>query len=48
MGPEWRELFKYAVKEANRLGINLSFNIVSGWNCGGTWVTPEHALHRLT
>jgi hypothetical protein len=48
MGSEWRELFKYAVKEANRLGINLSFNIVSGWYCGGNWVTPEHALHRLT
>ena len=47
MGPEWRELFKHAVKEANRLGIDLSFNIVSGWDCGGTWVTPEHALHRL-
>jgi hypothetical protein len=48
MGPEWRELFKYAVNEATRLGINLSFNIVSGWYCGGSWVTPEHALHRLT
>jgi hypothetical protein len=48
MGPEWRELFKHAVKEANRLGINLSFNISSGWYCGGPWVTPEHALHRLT
>jgi hypothetical protein len=48
MGQEWRELFKYAVKEANRLGIHLSFNIVSGWYCGGSWVTPEHALHRLT
>jgi hypothetical protein len=48
MGTEWRELFKYAAEEANRLGINLSFNIVSGWYCGGNWVTPEHALHRLT
>jgi hypothetical protein len=25
-----------------------SFNIVSGWDCGGTWVTPEHATKRLT
>ena len=48
MGPEWRKLFKYAVKEANRVGIDLSFNIVSGWYCGGNWVTPDHALHRLT
>jgi hypothetical protein len=48
MGPEWRELFKFAVREAHRLGIQISFNIVSGWDCGGTWVTPENALHRLT
>ena len=48
MGPEWRELFKFAVQEAHRLGIQISFNIVSGWDCGGTWVTPENALHRLT
>jgi hypothetical protein len=47
MGPEWRELFKFAVQEANRVGIDLSFNIVSGWDCGGTWVTPEHATHRV-
>jgi len=47
MGPEWRELFKHAVQEANRVGIDLSFNIVSGWDCGGAWVTPEHALHRF-
>lgn len=47
MGPEWRELFKFAVQEANRVGIDLSFNIVSGWDCGGTWVTQEHATHRM-
>ena len=47
MGPEWRELFKFAVQEANRVGIDLSFNIVSGWDCGGTWVTQEHATHRV-
>jgi hypothetical protein len=30
------------------VGISLSFNIVSGRCCGGTRVTPEHALHCMT
>ncbi len=47
MGPEWRELFKHAVREADRLGIVLGANICSGWNAGGTWVVPEHAAKRL-
>jgi len=47
MGPEWREMFKHAVKEANRLGIEIGFNLSSGWDCGGSWVTPEHALQQL-
>lgn len=46
--PEWRELFKYAVKEADRLGLVLSLNIQSGWNLGGPDVTPEEATKHLT
>jgi len=47
MSPAWRELFKHAAREADRLGLELSFNICSGWNCGGRWVTPAHALKRI-
>ncbi|MFQ5492207.1 MAG: glycosyl hydrolase, partial [Phycisphaerae bacterium] len=47
MGPEWRELFKFAAEEANRLGLELSVNLCSGWDCGGPWVTPEHASKKL-
>jgi hypothetical protein len=47
MSPPWRELFQYATREAARLGLELSFNQCSGWDCGGTWVTPAHALKRL-
>lgn len=28
--PEWTELFVHAVKEADRLGLELSMNIISG------------------
>jgi len=47
MSPEWRELYKHALREANRLGIVLTVNLCSGWNAGGPWVTPEHAAKKL-
>ncbi len=45
--PAWRALFVHAVREAERLGLELSLNIQSGWNLGGPGVTPEHAAQRL-
>lgn len=47
MSTEWRELYKHALREANRSGITLSVNLCSGWNAGGPWVTPEHAAKKL-
>ncbi len=47
MGKEWRELLKHAVKEADRLGIEISLNLCSGWDAGGPWVTPEHACQKV-
>jgi len=44
----WRELFVHAVKEADRLGLELSLSIQSGWNLGGPPVTPEMAAKMLT
>jgi len=46
--PKWRDLFKQAVQEADRLGLELSLNIQSGWNLGGPTVTPEMAAKKLT
>ncbi len=48
MGSEWRELFKFALNEADRLGITLTANVARGWNAGGTWVTPEHGIKKIT
>lgn len=42
-GPEWRELFKHTLKEADRLGLEIGLNLQSGWNLGGPLVTPERA-----
>ncbi|WP_428307747.1 glycosyl hydrolase [Lacipirellula sp.] len=46
--PEWRVLFLHALAEADRLGLEIGVNIVSGWNMGGPTVTPEQASKKLT
>ncbi len=33
---EWNELFVFAMDEAKRLGLEMGFNIQSGWNLGRT------------
>lgn len=43
LSPEWRALFRHALKEANRLGIKMGMNLSSGWCMGGPWITPQHA-----
>jgi hypothetical protein len=44
MSEEWRVNFRHAVKEAARLGLDMSVNLCSGWNAGGPWVTRELAI----
>jgi hypothetical protein len=46
LSPEWRELWKHALKEADRLGLGVSTMLSSGWNCGGPWITPELACKK--
>jgi hypothetical protein len=46
--PQWRELFKHAVSEAARLGLELSINNDAGWTgSGGPWISPEHAMQQF-
>lgn len=45
--PEWRELYKHTLREADRLGLEMSLNIQSGWNLGGPMVTPDDAPKKL-
>ena len=46
--PEWRELYKHALREANRLGLEMSLNIQSGWNLGGPMVTADDAAKNMS
>ncbi len=45
--PAWRQLYKHALREADRLGLQMSLNIQSGWNLGGPMVTAEDAPKKL-
>jgi hypothetical protein len=44
---EWNDLFVFALDEAKRLGLEIGFNIMSGWNLGGPCITPEYAAKQL-
>jgi len=49
MSPEWREDFKFAAQEANRLGLELCVENCAGWSSsGGPWNTPTNAMQRVT
>ena len=48
MGPEWRRLFKHVVREAERLGLEVTLNAGPGWTgSGGPWVKPEQSMQHL-
>ncbi len=46
--PEWRELYKYTLHEADRLSLQISLNIQSGWNLGGPVVSQNDAGKQYT
>lgn len=46
--PEWVKLYRHALQEAQRLGLELGLSIQSGWNLGGPLVTADFAAKRLT
>lgn len=46
--PAWMELYRHALREADRLGLDITLNITSGWNLGGPDVTPAQASKLLT
>ncbi len=46
--PAWRELYLHAIREADRLGLEITLNVQSGWNMGGPMVTAERSPKLLT
>jgi hypothetical protein len=45
--PEWIEMFLWALKEANRLGITIGIQTIDGYcTTGGPWITPELSMKQ--
>lgn len=49
LSPEWLELKKHAIAEAQRLGLEFTMHNCPGWSSsGGPWITPELAMQQIT
>ncbi|MFA6084023.1 glycosyl hydrolase [Mucilaginibacter sp.] len=48
LSEEWQQMFAFAVKEAKRLGIEITLGIGPGWTgSGGPWVKPAQSMQHL-
>ena len=48
MTEEWQNLFTQTVRDAERLGIDITLGIGPGWcGSGGPWVKPEQSMQHL-
>jgi hypothetical protein len=48
LSDQWQTLFAHAVKEAKRLGIEITLGIGPGWTgSGGPWVKPAQSMQQL-
>ena len=48
MSEQWQNLFVHAVREAERLGIEITLGSGPGWTgSGGPWVEPEQSMQHL-
>lgn len=47
--PQWWQMVRFAMTEANRLGIKLAMHDSDGFAvAGGPWITPEMSMQKLT
>jgi hypothetical protein len=48
MSESWREMFRFMLSEAERLGLQIDVNDGPGWaGSGGPWIKPEQAAQRI-
>lgn len=43
LSENWKALYRHALKEADRLNIEVGVNLSSGWCMGGPWIKPENS-----
>ena len=47
--PEWNKMFKWALQEANRLGITIGIENCDGFSSsGGPWISPDMSMKEYT
>lgn len=47
--PEWYAMFRHAVEEADRLGMEIGAANCDGWSeSGGPWIDPENSMKMYT
>ena len=48
MTPEWKEAFRFAASEAERLGLEMAIAASPGWSeTGGPWVPAEDGVKKI-
>ena len=48
LSEQWQDLYVHAVREAERLGIEITLGSGPGWaGSGGPWVKPEQSMRHL-
>ncbi len=48
MSEQWQNLFAHAVRQAERLGIEITLGSGPGWaGSGGPWIKPEQSMQHL-
>jgi hypothetical protein len=48
LSENWQDLYVHAVREAERLGIEITLGSGPGWTgSGGPWVRPEQSMQHL-
>lgn len=48
MSPEWWNMIKHAMSEADRLGLKMGMSACDGFTAaGGPWITPEMSMQKV-
>lgn len=48
LSPEWWDMVRFSVEEADRLGLQLGVHISDGFAlAGGPWITPEESMQKV-
>ncbi|QJD79598.1 glycosyl hydrolase [Spirosoma rhododendri] len=48
LSPDWLELKKHTIREAQRLGLEFTMHNCPGWSSsGGPWITPDRSMQQV-